>query len=187
MGPLVIRGSRAHTVSQPDECSRWLMRGGGGVNGVHVDVLDRGRNMIHFQLVFDPPPTWALPGFPHETVQVLVAGWSDPVAVPSGPERKWLHRYPTVPPLKIILAKVGAYPLPFLVGGLCLWYPNDPLEFRWCWDKGFHDFVLILQRHLWLEEFWRRTGIWPSEDAPHGHRFDGKPHPIMTEGLRRAS
>ena len=42
-----------------------------------------------------------------------------------------------------------------------------------------------LQRHLWCEEYRRRHGSWPVEDAPLGHRPDGRPHPVRIPSLRR--
>ncbi|MFF8805551.1 hypothetical protein [Streptomyces omiyaensis] len=56
---------------------------------------------------------------------------------------------------------------------LCLWYPYDPEERRWTSEKGLLDLLGIVERHLFLEHCWRRTGghaggDWIVEDAPHG-------------------
>ena len=79
--------------------------------------------------------------------------------------RRWLHRYP--PPL----------------GQLCLWYPDDPPALGWQWSDGLAAFITIAHRHLQAEEYWRRTGIWPAEDVPHGEG----PHPIRSPALRAAA
>jgi hypothetical protein len=36
------------------------------------------------------------------------------------------------------------------------------------WTRGFIDYVAVVQRHLFNEEFNRRYDYWPVEDAPHG-------------------
>ncbi|WP_143226971.1 hypothetical protein [Actinomadura mexicana] len=58
-------------------------------------------------------------------------------------------------------------------GSLCLWYPLDSESRRWTSDKGLLDLIWIVQRHLFLENYWRmsgghRGGKWILEDAPHG-------------------
>jgi hypothetical protein len=78
-------------------------------------------------------------------------------------------------------------PLVELVGGLCLWYPDDPTQLKWSWQNGLDDFVRILQRHLWFEESWRRMGDWPVEEAPHGRRPDNTSHPVLDQRLFKAS
>jgi hypothetical protein len=155
----------------------------------HSRVLVRAtaKEMVLFEVEFDPPPRWALPGFPTEDALVLVAGTDDPAAVPLGRARQWHHRYPRESLARVMEEAAWPIPLVRLVGGLCLWYPKDPQALQWTWGRGFDDYVRILQRHFWCEEFWRRTGIWPIEDAPHGFRTDGEPHSILSEELRRAS
>ncbi|MBQ0905026.1 hypothetical protein [Micromonospora sp. U21] len=53
-------------------------------------------------------------------------------------------------------------------GALCMWMPLDPPQRRWTHDKGLLELVELTRRHLFLEDYWRRTGVWLLEDAPHG-------------------
>jgi hypothetical protein len=73
-----------------------------------------------------------------------------------------------------------------LLGALCLEFPEDPQWLRWSWRDGLDTYLQMVQRHLLAEEVARRFGSWPVEDAPHGFRSDGKPHPIRTARLRAA-
>lgn len=181
----MIPGSREYTLSRPVQCADWLSNGG-VVERSRVLVREKAKEMVLFEVAFDPP--WReLPGFPPEDVLVLVAGTDDPASVPLGGGREWHHQYPRESLARVLAKDACPVPLVSLIGGLCLWYPGDPEALRWTWGKGFDDYVRILQRHLLCEEFWRRTGIWPLEDTPHGWRTDGKPHPILSEDLRRAS
>jgi hypothetical protein len=66
-----------------------------------------------------------------------------------------------------------------------LWYPDDPPHLKWTWGAGIGEYLRIVQRHLWNEEFWRRFSYWPTEDTPHGLGFGGKPHPILDPMLQR--
>ena len=52
--------------------------------------------------------------------------------------------------------------------------PLDHRALRWEWNDGLEQYVLRLQRHLFFEEFNRREGHWPVEDAPHGHTGHGR-------------
>ena len=53
-------------------------------------------------------------------------------------------------------------------GHLCLCFPTDPPERRWSVDHGLVGLFDIARRHLACEHVWRETGVWPTEDAPHG-------------------
>ena len=119
----------------------------------------------------------AADGYPIETVRI--AQFADPrhvvpYAFPIGPSRTWHHRYAQQ-------VEIGHY------GQLCLWYPYDPARLVWNWSRGLVGFVAIAQRHLWFEEYYRRTGFWPVEDAPHGHRADNRPHPVRHRAARTGS
>ncbi len=72
---------------------------------------------------------------------------------------------------------------PGLIGELCLWCPGDPRQLRWAWSDGLAAYITIVHRHIQAEEYWRRTGRWPAEDAPHG----GTSHPIQTSAMRTAA
>lgn len=51
---------------------------------------------------------------------------------------------------------------------LCLYYPLDPLEQRWHAQLGLLSLFDIVADHLFCEAYWRSTGTWPGEEAPHG-------------------
>lgn len=53
-------------------------------------------------------------------------------------------------------------------GHLCLYFPHDPPERRWSVGYGLVGLFDIARRHLACEHVWRETGVWPTEDAPHG-------------------
>jgi hypothetical protein len=135
-------------------------------------------------LTFAPPPELSLAGFGRERARISIHEEGDPLTYPLGPPRKWKHRWPS----------------PFgeafehCCGQLCLWVPEDPRPLRWVWEDGLEDYVDRVHRHLFLEEHWRRTGRWPTEDAPHGaphanserDRSARGTHPIRSKSLRRA-
>jgi len=164
----------------------WLSSGANVVGG-HVTVAASERDMALFMVHFDPPPAVSGLQFPAEDAHLLVPAFGDPVATPAGPERPWRHIYPRAPLSTPTGQTLGRVSLAQLVGGLCLWYPDDLPELKWDWRNGLDDFVRILQRHLWFEEFWSRTGAWPVEETPHGHRPDHKPHPVLDQRLLEAS
>lgn len=177
--------SRAAVLKDPHGVSAWLSSG--VVVGARVSASSSTRHCVVFEVEFDPPPIWALPGFPADRAMVVVTSSDGPVAIPSNPERSWNHRYPRVSEIEILRRGDRSFPLESVLGGLCLWYPRDRVALRWDWALGLDDFIRILQRHLWMEEFWRRTSLWPGEDAPHGERADGRPHPVLSERLRRVA
>ena len=138
-------------------------------------VLDH-RLGVEFDFTFEPPRELAHHGYAAEHGRVLVGrrAGADPLSWPRGPRRRWLHRNPAPGDLDEHRS----------TGSLCLWYPGDPEPLRWSWEHGFEAFVVRVHRHLFCEEFWRREGRWPAEDAPHGHPEHGV-HPIKTEQMRR--
>ena len=148
----------AHAVAiDPALCANHI---GDRVFGANATVVSSQAGWTIFEISFKPAPT--LRGYPTETVRLTVPPSGDPVAVAVPADREFLHRYPRTHPDEL---RKRVPPLEFLVGALCLWYPNDPIDLRWSWIKGLVDFVRIVQRHLWYEEHWRRTGSWPVEDA----------------------
>lgn len=113
-----------------------------------------------------PPFEFAAHSYPPEWLRVIVDERSGaPVAVPLGRPRPWLHRYPVM----------AGDPMS---EALCLWYVDDPARLRWTWADGLEGFVTLAHKHLLAEEHHRRGNPWPWEDAPHGQRDDGVPHPI---------
>jgi hypothetical protein len=141
-----------------------------GMPNSSCTVKSRHSDLVVLEVTFTPTRELAAHDYPEETVRVAQFAdrrHLDPYCFPIGESRSWHHRYPIDP----------AYGF---FGQLCLWYPEDPPHLRWEWDRGLLDFIAISQRHVWFEEFYRRTGHWPVEDAPHNHRPDGRPHPIRT-------
>lgn len=54
---------------------------------------------------------------------------------------------------------------------LCLYSAYDHSERRWKLSDGLPRLFDLGRRHVWCEHQWRKTGIWPIPDAPHGaHR-----------------
>jgi hypothetical protein len=49
-----------------------------------------------------------------------------------------------------------------------MWFPYDPPEQRWTRSDGPAVLLGQIVAHLLREEWWRRTGEWPGEEAPHG-------------------
>lgn len=180
-------GGLDHVRGSPQTCIRWLKESG-AVDGMDIRLVRHNKRLTIFDVRFEPPPPRRLPGYPAERVRVVVRANGHIHAVPVGSdERAWLHRY-----LRLSIGRVLRWtkstPMPWqeLLGSLCLEYPLDPGYLRWHWSDGIDTYLRIVQRHLWCEEYWRRHGSWPVEDAPHGHRPDGLPHPIKTPGLRAA-
>lgn len=115
----------------------------------------------------EPPQQVAAVGYPSETVHLVVD--SDVRIYPSRDSavavRTWSHRNPG--------------------GDLCLYYRQDDPALTWQPQDGLEQLVGIAQRHLAFEEFARREGRWPVEDAPHGEPARGT-HPIRDPATRRA-
>jgi hypothetical protein len=55
---------------------------------------------------------------------------------------------------------------------LCVWYPGDPLERRWVPDDGLLMLFGMIATHLLKEAWWRESGEWLGEEAPHGVRTE---------------
>jgi hypothetical protein len=116
---------------------------------VHVTVAEQTRERVVFHVVCRPPTAFAAAGYAIEEARIVVPRQGNPRTYPVGAPRPWLHRN-------------GPH------GDLCLWFEGDPRGLRREWDDGFGAYVAIAHRHLFYEEFWRRDGRWPIEDAPHG-------------------
>lgn len=52
-------------------------------------------------------------------------------------------------------------------GALCMWYPGDPAEQRWTRRDGPAALLGQVVAHVLREEWWRRTGEWPGDEAGH--------------------
>jgi hypothetical protein len=113
--------------------------------------------MMVFWLTLEPWAAMVERGYPTERVSITVWSGGRITAVPiAAGDRTWEHRY------SYIFGRVDA------LGELCLWFPDDPRSLRWTWEDGLAAYVTIVHRHLQAEEYFRRTGIWPGEAAPHG-------------------
>jgi hypothetical protein len=130
-------------------------------------VADEGDDLVVIWVTLEP---WAAPaaqGYPTERVAITIWGDGRIQAVAAHGNRPFLHRYPPQFPGDLIQP-------------LCLWYPNDPRALRWTWADGLAAYVTIVHRHVQAEECWRRHGVWPGEDTPHGYGD----HPILTPELQ---
>ena len=143
--------------------------------GVTVDrVLQPRYGGVVLDMAFTPLPELAAAGYGDERGRVSVRPNGDIYAFPLGTPRSWRHRNPS--PLGPGFGH--------LAGELCLWYPEDPRSLRWEWDDGFEQYVTRVYRHLFYEEYYRREGHWPVEEAPHGAPDSGA-HPIRSAFMRR--
>lgn len=133
----------------------------GVVAGAHADVLSVYETMAVLDVNFQEPPASSPLNFSTEQVRVTLRTSMEIAAVPLFSNRTWLHRYPKKLPSPNL-------PLESFAGGLCLWYPGDPSSLRWSWTDSVDEYLRIVQRHLWCEEYVRRFGHWPLVDAPHG-------------------
>jgi hypothetical protein len=118
-----------------------------------------------FDLTLLPLPALAAGGYPIERARLVIIPPGDRIhAYPrGGGARPYRHRNP--------------WP-----GDLCLQYNRDDPALRWLPADGLEALVTLLHRHLIFEEACRRTGTWPSEDAPHGDAAE--PHPVTTAKMR---
>jgi len=180
MAALVNPGLFVGVRSDPQGFCDWVVHTV-RVAGATLTVMVHSDMLTVFEATFEPSAIPALAGYPVERARISVFADGQVVAVPvADPARTWEHRYPT----RFTAVGDGDWTIAF--GGLCLWFPGDPPHLRWDWSKGLDDFVRIVQRHLWTEEYCRRNRRpWPVEDAPHGGPLAGKTHPILTPSLRR--
>jgi hypothetical protein len=67
-------------------------------------------------------------------------------------------------------------------GFLCMWHPTDSDEQRWVPGHGAAALLTRIIAHLMREEWWRRTGEWVGDEAPHD-----LPAPEGSRAERRAA
>jgi hypothetical protein len=139
------------------------LRGDAGLFGVHHCTGRTGAaGAAVFELALWPLPVLAAAGFPVNYARITVLANGDVLAFPRhANDRRFLHRNVTSP------------------ATLCLEYDSDDPALRWCWIDGFEQYVTRVYRHLLWEEQWRRTGVWPVEDASHVR--DVPTHPVTRE------
>lgn len=62
---------------------------------------------------------------------------------------------------------------------LCIWFPGDEDDLRWVPDDGLLALLGMAGMHLFKEAFWRETGEWLGDEAPHAvnptHADDDEP------------
>ena len=171
-------GTLEHVRQDPHGCALWLTVDD-TTSGATVGVALHDRTLTIFDVHFEPPPCDQLPGYPAEQVRITIRRDGAIYAVPvNANRRRWLHRYPSLDVVELVRLPTGPVAWETLFGSLCLEYPLDPDHLRWHWRDGVDAFLRIVQRHLWFEEYWRRHDAWPVEDAPHGHRADGRAHGV---------
>lgn len=177
-------GSLHHLRGAPSDCVTWLNEHP-LLFGTTLEVARDDPNLTMLTAEFAPHPD--LVGYPIERVNIVIRADGAVYAVPIDPDqRPWEHRYPPTP-LNQIVGAQARIDWHFLLGALCLWYPADPPHLRWSWADGIDNLLRLVQKHLWSEEYFRRTHRWPGEDAPHGRRADGQPHPVQSPELRRTA
>jgi hypothetical protein len=136
-------------------------------------VLEPRYGGLVLDMFFTPLPELAGAGYEGERARVSIRPDGPIYSFPLGPERTWHHRFPS--PL--------GQQFGHLAGQLCLWYPRDPRSLRWEWDDGLEQYVTRVYRHVFYEEYYRREGHWPVEDAPHDDPVTG-PHPVCSTLMR---
>ncbi|WP_218061723.1 hypothetical protein [Planobispora rosea] len=157
----------SRALDQPAEASRYLLR--------HADLYGvaeatgrtgwRGAALLDLTLL--PLPALARAGYPPERVRLVIMPPGERIhAYPrSSRGRRFKHRNPGL-------------------GDLCLQYDRDDPALRWLPEDGLEPLITLIHRHLMFEEAWRRTKVWPCEDAPHGDSTDA-PYRIRTPHMQR--
>lgn len=92
--------------------------------------------------------TLEVPGLPPRRVRIVFAGTGDAPSVYADGPVESPHRYGD--------------------GSLCMWYPWDPDTARWTRQDGPAALAGHITAHLLREEWWRKTGEWIGDEAPHG-------------------
>jgi len=94
------------------------------------------------------------------------------VLTPAGlaPHRVTIEFSPNSPNTPWIYVPGPDSPHRYLDGSLCIWYPRDPPEHRWTWRDGGAALAGHICAHLIRETWWRQTGEWAGDEAPHDER-----------------
>lgn len=145
--------------------------------GVQVDRARlHARGAALLDVTFEPIPEFAAQGYRAERCRITVLADGHIRSFPLGDStRTWHHRNPS---------PFGSW-YGNTAGDLCLWYPLDPRGLRWEWEDGLEEYLTRVHRHLFFEEYHRRNGEWPVEDAPHGVPQSGS-HPILSPQMKSA-
>lgn len=71
---------------------------------------------------------------------------------------------------------------------LCLYFTEDPAERRWKPTDGLVRLFDLARRHLAAEHAWRLTGVWPIDEAEHGHARPARSEPgLLLPPLREVA
>lgn len=105
----------------------------------HAERKHRGGFQVEFTL--------NVPGLPPRHVRIVFAGLGSVPAVYADGPTESPHRYGD--------------------GSLCMWYPWDPETARWTRRDGAGALLGHITAHLLREEWWRKTGEWIGDEAPH--------------------
>jgi hypothetical protein len=91
------------------------------------------------------------------------------VLTPTGlqPQRVTIEFGPNRPDTPVIYVPGPGSPHRYDDGSLCIWYPYDPPERRWTWRDGGAVLAGHICAHLIREAWWRETGEWVGDEAPH--------------------
>jgi len=144
--------------------------------GITIDhLLEAQRGGIALDMTCTPLPELEVAGFQHERARIAIWPSGAIYSYPLGSARTWHHRYPS--PLG---SEFGP-----LAGEVWLWYPKDPRYLGWGGEGGLEQYVARVYRHLFYEEYYRREGQWPVEDAPHDDPVTGGAHPICSAFMRK--
>lgn len=116
-----------------------------------------------------PLPEAVAEGHPTERVRVVVTSNREALVYPlSGSGRTWRHRNDFHPMM------------------LCLQHPGDDPALLWMWSDGLESLLARVRVHLMCEEVFRREGVWPGEELPHGSPTDGVVWPVADPSMQRA-
>lgn len=163
---------RDEVVRDPRGVAAYLIESSAVFGLTAVDVRVAAKHMVVYWLTLEPWTPMAARGYPTERISISVWPTGAVTAVPiGGSGRTWQHRN------AFVLGRLDR------IGDLCLWFSSDPPALRWRWNDGFVAYVTVVHRHLQAEEYFRRTGRWPAEDAPHG----AGDHPIRSSALRQVA
>jgi hypothetical protein len=153
---------------EPAAAADYLLRHANvyGVAEAAGRALSNGAAVI--DLTLRPLPALAADGYPGEKVRLALLPGGRVCAYPRDRgQRRYKHRNP------------------WPHRDLCLQYDRDDPALRWLPADGLDALVTLIHRHLIFEEAWRRSGHWPSEEAPHGPASGDKAHPVATARMRR--
>lgn len=153
-------------LADPARAARELEYGGHvfGVRAAGGRATRYGAALL--EMTLDPLPAFAMEQYPAEDIRIAILTDERAFAyVRSGRERSFKHRNPA--PHR----------------SLCLHYDADDDALKWLPEDGLEELVTLVHKHVIFEEYNRRHGRWPCEDAPHGPVRDGG-HPIATSRMR---